>query len=81
MDEKRKLKAWVWWIFAAMVFVLYPLSFGPAVALVENGYLPDSRGDLLESLYIPVILVIDIGPEPIHHAVEQYVEWWEQVIP
>lgn len=81
MEEKRKPRAWICWVVAVLVFVVYPLSIGPVGALRRRGYVSAEAATVIVVLYTPVGFVVRNSPMPVLRVIEWYLNWWEQIIP
>ena len=66
---------WIWFVSVPLLLAAYPFSIGPAVWLVEKGYLSDSTTEVLGTAYLPMLITAETVP-PLEHALEQYLEWW-----
>ncbi len=65
MEEKRKPIPWFWWTVAGlMMLVAYPLSMGPILRLVSDGYLPKE----MRAIYRPLGWVIERSPPPVQRV-------------
>ncbi|HEV8066744.1 MAG TPA: hypothetical protein VGP76_03340 [Planctomycetaceae bacterium] len=70
--NKRRTRAWIWWTLF-VVFVLYPLSMGPALAITEAAG-PGSATTVFFFLYLPLYSLAEVpgfGP-----AFGWYVSLW-----
>ncbi len=75
----RKKPGVAFWATVGLVVVLaaYPLSFGPAIWVIEHNDLPAAWAfDAAEVLYRPILWLEETGPKPISHAIDWYVELW-----
>ena len=59
-----------------LLFLFYVLSTGPAVLLVETGWMSE---DSFEVAYFPLIFIAQ-HCEPIGRALEKYVRLWEVLV-
>lgn len=60
---------WVrWFVWVILVPVLYVLSFGPVVWVVNRGYLPREA----VVIYTPLSYL----PDAIWSPIERYLDWW-----
>ena len=80
-DNRRS--PWPFWtaVGSLVVFVIYPLSLGPAIflgsRLCDSGYIEGHEVNaVLERIYLPLVWLMDNGPRPIEEAVESYIELW-----
>ncbi|MFN0056691.1 MAG: hypothetical protein ACKV0T_31495 [Planctomycetales bacterium] len=85
MSETQK-GSWRVWIVGAGIacLLLYILSFGPVVAFLNSPGVANDHpwmGTAVEVLFLPVILVGAVAPEPVQHTLELYVELWEPLFP
>jgi hypothetical protein len=71
-DKTSPATAWTISIVAALV--LYVLSIGPVVGLLENGTIPQSAESSLEKLYTPVLLLAHLPGGGT--LLGNYFEWW-----
>jgi hypothetical protein len=71
--KKRRSRGWIGWAFFA-VFVVYPLSFGPAFWL-RTKTKSDWAIVCLGVIYTPLIEVCKRSP-PLNNAERSYVQWW-----
>jgi hypothetical protein len=51
---KKRSRAWVFWVFIAVVFLAYPLSIGPVKARALNSDDPIAGIDRMETVYAPI---------------------------
>ena len=61
-----------WATVAGITLLLYVLSFGPAVWLLDRGVLPNASNSIIERVYYPMICGLREGPRPIRRALEWY---------
>jgi len=72
-SDTRYAHSWTWWLFWAcfIVFVIYPLSLGPAVRLHNKGiWKPQIR-----ILYKPLELAYDSSPN-CAKIIDWYLKLW-----
>ncbi len=77
-DEPKKrrwwARAWVWWGPLVVLFVLYPLSMGPAMWIVRS----NQQMDVYCAVFAPVRWVRDRS-ETINDALSWYLEIWDPI--
>jgi hypothetical protein len=79
MDKQKRL---LWpWIVGAMfgLFVLYPLSAGPAEWLLVRMRWPIWWLNTTEFIYAPLFFVLDKCPEWLAESFVDYVIWWREL--
>jgi hypothetical protein len=78
MENQKNRSGWwtIWCIVALTVFVIYPLSVGPAKWLVERGLVSAQVKSVLAAFYWPLECTLDRIPESAEHAFMAYVNWW-----
>ncbi len=76
MIQSHKKPTAGFWTAVALVAVLvgYPLSFGPACALVWRN--PLAFRSLVARTYSPMRFLATDGPAPVREIVTRYVEFW-----
>lgn len=80
MTSDRKSPGVAFWATVVLVAALvgYPLSFGPAVWVIDHDDLPAAWAvDAFEVLYRPIIWLEENGPTPISYAIDSYIELWQ----
>ena len=76
MTEPRKKPGVAFWATVVVVLLLaYPVSFGPATWLYDNGGIPASAEGALEDFYEPVIWARDDDASP--RWLRRSVNWYE----
>jgi len=75
-DRRRGGVLAVWTIGAALVFVAYALSVGPAVGLSDHGYIPESA----LAIYKPLDVVALYCP-PARSFFRWYLVLWQRLWP
>jgi hypothetical protein len=70
--------ATAWFISVLAAMVLYVLSIGPVVGLLENGTIPRAAERQLEWFYTPVLMLADI-PD-MAPPLEIYLTWWIEAL-
>lgn len=78
--RRSRFAVWRWprWVrFAVILLMLfgYPLSFGPAIYLVQKNYIPHSCGEVLNVVYTPLFVACSVTPVT-HRALFAYLDWW-----
>jgi len=64
-----------------LVFVVYPLSFGPMFWICSdagNRVGHDGKSRAFLAVYHPVIWVYQKGPEPMRELLGRYLDFWEK---
>ena len=74
--ESRHTTLWV--TLSVLLLVVYPLSPGPLVYLVEKKIVSDKRLSPLFVVYVPLALFCKKVP-PTQKALEAYLEWWGEL--
>jgi hypothetical protein len=76
----NRRERWAKWtaVGLVMVFVGYPLSYGPACGLVAKGVIPESSMDAFAIIYCPMIWLITEGPVPVRQPVRWYHRLWQE---
>ncbi len=64
-------RRWLWVAVAALVFISYPLSYGPVFALCAGGWLPWS---IYTTGYLPIFWL-----EGQHQSVDDLFDWYEGI--
>jgi len=72
-EERYKSRAWIWWA-AVLLFVMYPLSIGPAAWIVERAG-SDRGEEIITILYHPLKLAYERS-ELISDAFDWYISLW-----
>ena len=72
-NESRQSTLWV--TLAVFLLVVYPLSLGPLVYLVEKKMVSDKRSHSLFVVYVPLALFCKKVP-PAQKAMGAYLECW-----
>jgi hypothetical protein len=78
MNDRKKPTAGFWITVAlVVVFVAYPLSHGPWIAIyvATHAHQPDEI-DASSAFYAPIELAIENSPPAIQDAYDGYLEWW-----
>ncbi len=75
-DDKKKPGVAFWASVVVVGLLLYVLSSGPIMWLVVRNYLPDRAVSTCESIYRPMIWLVEDGPEPIGSAIVWYAAFW-----
>jgi hypothetical protein len=70
----NRRERWAKWTQAAVVGVpmLYVLSFGPAMWMLDRGILPAQSGSAVGCVYYPIVHGLTEGPRPIRKTIEWY---------
>jgi hypothetical protein len=71
-DEPKKRRSWGWIGWALIAVVLYPLSMGPALAIVEA---TRHGSTLFVALYLPLYALVGASPR-FGAALEWYCSLW-----
>jgi hypothetical protein len=71
-DEKSPLRSCA--TVAAVALLVYLLSFGPAMWLVDRKILPAWTTPTVSFVYYPVFWTSMVGPRPVREAVRWYAE-------
>ena len=59
-----------------LVFVVYPLSVGPAYVVVQRAQI-DSKGKFIDVFYYPLFTCVEkTGMAP---AMREYIKWWFRI--
>jgi len=76
MSDERKKHGSIFWTAAALVvFVLYPLSYGPACYLGERTGNPKALSIAVAVCYMPMALVC-MSNARVGDAMMKYGNWW-----
>ena len=82
MTDRKKPGVAFWatvWVF---VVLLYPLSFGPALWVIDHEDLPAAWAvDAIEIFYSPIFWLEENSPKPIVNAIDWYIEVWTEPRP
>ncbi len=83
MSEPKKKPRVAFWATVALVaiFVVYPLSMGPACWLLAQEWKPDGTHAAILKVFAPILWVYRNGPEPVHSAMRWYVFLWSHSAP
>ena len=73
MSERKPTIGFVMMV-AAVALLVYLLSFGPAMWLVDRRILPAWSKSAVSVVYYPVFWTSTIGPRPVREAVRWYAE-------
>jgi hypothetical protein len=77
-DRKRgPLPAW--WavgLFLLMAFVLYAMSLGPVIALMDHFPPPDWLEAVLDAVYMPLEWLYDHSGQTLKRLFDSYIDWW-----
>lgn len=67
-----------WWLaIVSALFVAYPLSLGPSMALVDYGIISAAT---VETVYRPVLWVWLRSPEPVARVIYVYSSCWSESV-
>jgi hypothetical protein len=72
MTDRKKPGLAFWATVALAVVLAYPLSFGPACWLADNG-LTSMR--TTACIYKPILFAASRGPRPIRGVLRSYAQW------
>ena len=64
---------WIWTVWLLALVAIYPLSVGPAVCMMERGYLNEST---CQRLYEPLVRVTSLFPL-VYDLIDEYACWWQ----
>ena len=70
--EHRKPAIGFWAAVAGFAILVYVLSFGPAVWMLDREVLPASSSSAIELIFYPMVRGMSDGPRPIRRAIEWY---------
>ena len=73
MSERKPILGFVATMVAAALLV-YLLSFGPAMWLVDREILPAWSISVVSAVYYPVYWTSTVGPRPVREAIRWYAE-------
>jgi hypothetical protein len=78
-DEPRPRGRGAWLIAFVLicVLVIYPLSIGPAYALLDYTGNPEALSMAPGIVYMPLILICQVTG--ITQPLSDYIEWWEEL--
>ena len=78
-DRKRcgtvAVAAWTAAGVTFLLFVLYPLSIGPAEWLWRHGFIPDAIQPFVRTIYAPLVWLAELCP-PIGEFLRQCIRFW-----
>jgi len=75
----NRRERWAKWTLAAMIVglpALYVAGFGPAIWLHVRLGAPEWSKAIIESVYEPLIWMVEHGPQGISEAYQKYGRWW-----
>jgi hypothetical protein len=76
VNRRERWAKWTAVIVIILVFVGYPLSFGPANWLVVNEYVPEWLLQPIEEFYRPLALTSAYAPQPVGNILVWYTKLW-----
>jgi hypothetical protein len=81
--KRHKNRGWRFWTVAALVamFVVYPLSLGPACWLLTQEWKPDATHAVVVHVYAPILWVYRHGPQSVHAVIRSYAFLWSRSAP
>ena len=75
-EDSKKPGVAFWAIVVVIVALLYPASYGPAIALYSRDRLPDWAAWNFWSVYAPMGWMSTSSPQPIRRAFRWYQDRW-----
>jgi hypothetical protein len=70
MTSDRKKPGVAFWatLVVVAVFVIYPLSLGPACWLLTQEWKPEGTHGVVQQVFAPILWVYRNGPQPVHNV-------------
>jgi hypothetical protein len=75
-EPKKRSRAWIGWA-AVVLFLLYPLSIGPAIWLVGEAF--PERAQTWENVYAPIFWGCNYS-DTLSDLLNSYIVWWANLI-
>jgi hypothetical protein len=77
MSDLRKKPGWVFWTAVALILALaYPLSWGPANAILLADERADWKYESYHAIYGPLLWLEANGPSPVRRALGACINPW-----
>jgi membrane protein YdbS with pleckstrin-like domain len=77
-EPKKRARRWTWWT-AIVLFMLYPLSIGPATLITNSLHTSSSVRAAVVTLYAPVFIVCEHS-KLAADAITRYVGFWDRYV-